>query len=252
LSINFVFIIASNKSSICQEISSALQHVIQTFPNRYSSLKQNIGADNTDNSDNNNKNKKNTCSEEYSMVVSNVTEIALLLNLSKINTILLHSDGDVALNKLGYYEQGKNETSAGISLFCEASDGIRGGFIRATGVSQIKMNREIALFSMFVASTGSKMAYTLQRFHESRTQDGVCGRVFYTWCSSVPELPETKSKSFTNIASFAHFAISAAYLFVNQFQFRYSAAKSDFEENIIQSRYLINIKINSTGFLYRF
>jgi len=59
LSINFVLIIASKKSSICQEISSALQHVIQTFPNRCSSLKQNIGGDNTDNFDNNNnKNKK--------------------------------------------------------------------------------------------------------------------------------------------------------------------------------------------------
>jgi hypothetical protein len=36
-------------------------------------------------------------------------------NLLKLNTTLLHSDGDITLNKLDYYEQGKNETSARIS-----------------------------------------------------------------------------------------------------------------------------------------
>ncbi|CAF0908994.1 unnamed protein product [Rotaria sordida] len=38
--------------------------------------------------------------------------------------MLLHSDDDGALNQLGYYEQGKNETSAGVGLFYDASDGI--------------------------------------------------------------------------------------------------------------------------------
>jgi hypothetical protein len=161
------------------------------------------------------------------LVVSNITEVGLLANLSKINTILLHSDGDVALNKLGYYEQGKNETSAGVSLFCDASDGIRSGFIRGTGVSQIKVNRPVALFNMFVASTGTKLALMLQRFYETRYQDGVFGRVFFTWCPSITELPKIKSKCFTNIPSFSHFANSVAYFFINQFQFRYTANKSD-------------------------
>ncbi|CAF3403835.1 unnamed protein product [Rotaria sp. Silwood1] len=66
------------------------------------------------------------------MIVSTCTEVGLINNLSKINTILLHPDGDVALSKLGYYEQGKNETSGGISLFCDASDGIRGVYNRGT------------------------------------------------------------------------------------------------------------------------
>ncbi|CAF4236850.1 unnamed protein product, partial [Adineta steineri] len=39
------------------------------------------------------------------------------------NTLLLPSDGDVALSKLGYYDQERNETSASVSLFCDAFDG---------------------------------------------------------------------------------------------------------------------------------
>jgi hypothetical protein len=175
-----------------------------------------------------NKIKNKSQIEEYSMVVSNITEVGLINNLSKVNTILLHGDGDVALGKLGYYEQGKNETSAGVSLFCDATDGIRDGFIRGTGVSQLKINRPVALFNMFIASTGTKTAYMLQRFHEAMIQDGVFGRVFFTWCRSISELPTTKPKCFTNIPSFAHFAHSVAYLFTNQFQFRYSAHASDF------------------------
>ncbi|UJR24352.1 hypothetical protein I4U23_005729 [Adineta vaga] len=223
---------ASNKSSICQEVSAALQSVINSFPDRYSSAKQNLNNENDDNDRNIHleKNKNKSQELEYSLVVSNTTEVALLTNLAKINTILLHSDGDVALGKLGYYEQGKNETSDGVSLFCDASDGIRGGFIRGTGVSQIKINRPVALFNMFVASTGTKLTSMLQRFHETRIQDGVFARVFFTWCQSINELPKIKSKSFTHIPSFSHFAHSVAYFFNNQFQFRYMANKSDVSE----------------------
>lgn len=224
-----VFLSASNKSSICQEVATALHSVIASFPDRYSSAKQNVNGAN-DNGDTNihvEKNKRKSQVSEYSLVVSNTTEVALLANLSKINTTLLHSDGDVALSKLGYYEQGKNETSGGVSLFCDASDGIRGGFIRGTGVSQIKIDRPVALFNMFLASTGTKLASMLQRFHETRVQDGVFGRVFYTWCPSISELPKIKSKSFTNIPSFSHFSHSVAYFFSNQFQFRYMANISD-------------------------
>ncbi|UJR38901.1 hypothetical protein I4U23_031569 [Adineta vaga] len=223
---------ASNKSSICQEVSAALQSVINSFPDRYSSAKRNPNNENDDNDQNIHmeKNKNKSQEPEYSLVVSNTTEVALLTNLAKINTILLHSDGDVALGKLGYYEQGKNETSGGVSLFCDASDGIRGGFIRGTGVLQIKINRPVALFNMFVASTGTKLTSMLQRFHETRIQDGVFGRVFFTWCQSINELPKMKSKSFTHIPSFPHFAHSVTYFFKNQLQFRYMADKADVAE----------------------
>jgi hypothetical protein len=240
------FITGSNKSSICQEVASALHAVIELFPSRYSSRTGNSSISNDDN-DNNNinkiKNKSNT--EEYSLVVSNITEVGLVNNLSKVNTMLLHSDGDVALNKLGYYEQGKNETSAGVSLFCDASDGIRGGFIRGTGVSQIQINRRVALFNMFIASTGTKIASMLQRFHETMVQDGVYGRVFFTWCPSISELPKTKSKCFTNVASFSHFTYAVAYFFTNQFQFRYSANQSDFMELNTESMYLYKYRFLS-------
>jgi hypothetical protein len=185
-----------------------------------------------------NKMKNTTNNEDYSMVVSNITEVGLINNLSKVNTMLLHSDGDVALNKLGYYEQGKNETSAGISLFCDATDGIRGGFIRGTGVSRVKINRPVALFNMFIASTGTKIAYMLQKFHETLIQDGVYGRVFYTWCPSISELPQPKSTCFTNVASFSHFAYAVAYFFTNQFQFRHSADESDFVKTNTKREYL--------------
>lgn len=165
------------------------------------------------------------------MVVSNVTEVGLINNLSKINTMLLHSDGDVALHKLGYYEQGKHETSAGISLFCDASDGLRSGFIRGTGVSQVKINRPVALFNMFIASTGTKIVHMLQKFHETLVQDGVYGRVFYTWCPSITELPQPKSTGFTNIASFSHFAYAVGCFFDNRFQFRHSTNRSDFAKS---------------------
>ncbi|CAF1527725.1 unnamed protein product [Adineta steineri] len=124
---------------------------------------------------------------------------------------LIHSDGDVALNKLGYYEQGKNEACGGVSLFCEALDGIRGGFIRGTGVTQIKINRRVALFNMFIASTGIKLATMIQRFYETYVQDGVFDRVFYTYCPTISELRKIKSKSYTNIPSFSHFSHSVAY-----------------------------------------
>jgi hypothetical protein len=219
-------------------VSAALHTVMKLFPGRYSSTTENDNINNHDNDhDNTNKIKNKSNVEEYSLVVSNITEVGLINNLSKINTVLLHSDGDVALNKLGYYEQGKNETSAGVSLFCDASDGIRDGFIRGTGVSQIKINRPVALFNMFIASTGTKIAYMLQRFHETLVQDGVYGRVFFTWCPSICELPKAKSKCFTNVASFSHFACAVAHFFINQFQFRYSTHESDFMETNTESKY---------------
>lgn len=218
--------VASNKSSICQEISLALKTICELFPGRYSSLKQQ-NVDLQDDENNNNKTKKKINNEEYSMVMSNATEVGLLNNLAKVNTVLLHADGDVALNKLGYYDQGKNETSAGVSLFCDASDGIFGGFIRGTGVSQVKIDRPVALLNMLIASTGSKLAYMLQRFYDTKDQDGVYGRVFFTWCQSISELPKAKTISFTNVPSFSHFAYAAAQFFVNQFEFRHLANKSD-------------------------
>ena len=227
-------IAASNKSSICREVSVALQTVMELFQGGYSSSKSNE-TDYNDNS-NTNRSKSKSNSEEYSMLVSNITEVGLIYNLSKINTMLLHSDGDVALNKLGYYEQGRNETSAGVSLFCDASDGIQGGFIRGTGVSQVKINRPIALFNMFIASTGTKITHMLQRFFDTKEQDGVFGRVFFTWCPSVSDLPKAKTKSFTNIASFSHFAYAVSYLFTNQFQFRYLADETDFVEQNTESK----------------
>jgi hypothetical protein len=233
-----IFIAASNKSSICQEISLALQTVIELFPGRYSSSKKNSDA-NYDDNNNVNKMKNKSYTEEYSMIISNTTEVGLLNNLSKINTMLLHSDGDVALQKLGYYDQGKNETSAGVSLFCDASDGIFGGFLRGTGVSQLKINRPVALFNMFIASTGTKTAHMLQRFYETKEQDGVYGRVFFTWCPSINELPKAKTTSFTNVASFSHFAYAAAELFTNEFQFRYLAHKSDFVKKNTESKCLL-------------
>ena len=193
-----------------------------------------------DDSDNIGLNKKKCANnvEDYSLVVSNITEVGLINNLSKINTMLLHSDGDIALHKLGYYEQGKHETSAGISLFCDASDRLRSGFIRGTGVSQVKINRPVALFNMFIASTGTKMIHMLQKFNDTLVQDGVYGRVFYTWCPSVTELPQPKSTGFTNIASFSHFAYAIACLFHNQFQFRHSTGPSDLVESNTECTYL--------------
>lgn len=200
---------------------------------------------NTDdiNNQNENKNKTKSNNDDYSLVVANITEVGLIINLSKINTLLLHPDGDVALNKLGYYEQGKNETSAGVSLFCDASDGIRGGFIRGTGVSNVKINRPVAHLSMFIASTGTKIAFMLQRFHETFVQDGVYGRVFFTWSQSISDLPKIKSKSFTNIASFSHFAYAAASLFTNKYQFRYSAHETDFIDTTTECKYLFKARL---------
>jgi hypothetical protein len=234
--LRFCFIVASNKSSICQEISLALQTVMKLFPGRYSSSKQNSDVDGDNNNMNKMKNKSNT--ENYSMVMSTSTEVGLLNNLSNVNTILLHADGDVALNKLGYYEQGRNETSAGVSLFCDASDAIFGGYIRGTGVSQVIIDRPVALFSMFVASTGTKLAHMIQRFYDTKEQDGVYGRVFFTWCQGITELPKAKTISFTNIASFSHFACAAARLFTNEFEFRHSAHKSDIAKKITESKRL--------------
>ncbi|CAF1144748.1 unnamed protein product [Adineta steineri] len=130
-----------------------------------------------------------------------------------INTLLLPSDGDVALSKLGYYDQGRNEISAGVSLFCDAFDGIFKGFIRGTGVSQMKIDCPLALFNMFVASIAIKTAHMLQRFYETNEQDGVYGRVFFTWCPTLTELPPCKTVSFTNIASFLHFTVSVSTFF---------------------------------------
>ncbi|CAF4425731.1 unnamed protein product, partial [Adineta steineri] len=109
------------------------------------------------------------------------------------NTLLLHSDDDVALSKLGYYDQGRNETSAGVSLSCDAFDGICKGFIRETGVSQIETDSPVALFNLYVASTAIKTAHMLQRFYETNEQDGVFGRVFFTWCPTLTELPPCKT-----------------------------------------------------------
>lgn len=221
--------LASNKTSICHEVSIALQAVIDLFPNRYTSGKR-VASDDGFN-ETTEKNKKYQSTSEYSMLVSNCTEIALLQNLSKVDTMLLHSDGDVALSKLGYYEQGKSETSGGVSLFCEAFDGLRAGYCRGTGVSRLKIERPIALLNFFIASTGNKLVQMLQRFHDYKEQDGVYGRVFFTWCPSISELPKAKGKSFTNIPSYSHFAHAAASLFTNKFKFRYQVHQSDIVEN---------------------
>jgi hypothetical protein len=199
---------------------------------------ENISTNGDDQNNNNaNKVKHKSNTEEYSLLVSNITEVGLVNNLSKVNTIILHPDGDVALQKLGYYEQGKNDASGGVSLFCDASDGIRGTFIRGTGVSQKTINRPVALLNMFIASTGSKLASMLQRFHETRSQDGVYGRVFFTWCPGISELPDAKSKCFTNIPSFSHFAYAVGTLFTNEFEFLYSAHESDFMAMNTQGKY---------------
>lgn len=201
------------------------------FPGRYSSIFNNENKANIDINDSSavSKTKSKLDPDEYSLMVSNVTEVGLITNLAKVNTLLIHSDGDVALNKLGYYEQGKNESAAGVSLFCDASDGLRYGFIRGTGVSQVKIERPLALFNMFIASTGTKLACMLQRFYEKHEQDGVFGRVFFTWSPTITELPTMKLTRYTNIASFTHFACTVAQLFENQFEFRYDAHKCDIE-----------------------
>ncbi|CAF4921457.1 unnamed protein product, partial [Rotaria sp. Silwood1] len=245
---------ASNKSAICHELSFALSTVIQLFPERYS-VKQEVKSS-TDNIDNNIKIESKHNVQEYSMIVSTCTEVGLINNLSKINTILLHPDGDVALSKLGYYEQGKNETSGGISLFCDASDGIRGVYNRGTGISQIKIARPVALLNMYVASTGTKVAQMLQKFYEDKQQDGVYGRVFYTWCRSISDLPNNRTKSFINIPSYSHFSCAAALLFSNKFEFRYLLDKSDlvhsetdnseFEDRLLEERQKQGVKTPST------
>jgi hypothetical protein len=240
-----LFILASNKSSICNEIGLALHNVNELFPGRYSSLYQHSDDNvNIDANGNQNQPKSKTKSNEsdYSMVLSNVTEVGLIMNLSKINTLLLHGDGDVALQKLGYYEQTKNETAAGVSLFCDASDGIRCGFIRGTGVSSIKINRPVALMSTYIASTGTKMAPMLQRLHEMPYQDGVFGRMFYTWCESITDLPKPKSTSYTNVASFSHFAYAVACFFKHVYQFRYSAHQNDFSYANEERKYILKAK----------
>ncbi|CAF1382874.1 unnamed protein product [Adineta steineri] len=71
-------------------------------------------------------------------------------------------NSDAALSKLGYYDQGRNETSAGVSLFCDALDDLFKGFIRGTGVPQMKTDCPLALFSMFVASTAIETAHMLK------------------------------------------------------------------------------------------
>lgn len=209
------------------------------YPGRYSSTFNSQSNTNVDTIDNStvSKNKSKPNPNEYSLLVSNITEVGLVNNLAKVNTLLLHADGDVALNKLGYYDQGKNESSAGVSLFCDASDGLRYGFIRGTGVSQVKIERPIALFNMFIASTGTKLATMLQRFHEKYEQDGVFGRVYFTWSPTITELSRTKLTRYTNIASFTHFACSAAKLFENRFEFRYDAHMSDIESLDIKCKW---------------
>ena len=217
-----------------------MQTVNELLPGRYSALKRDSNTD-TDTSTKSTKTKSNL--NGYALVVSNTTEVGLLSNLAKVNTMLLHADGDVALSKLGYYDQGRNETSAGVSLFCEASDEIFKGFIRGTGVSQLTIDRPVALLSMFVASTGTKIAHMLQRFHETKEQDGVFGRVFFAWCGSITELPSGKTTSFTNVASFSHFAFATAMFFTNQFQFCYSAHKTDFIKKNTEGNRLKQISI---------
>jgi hypothetical protein len=234
----FLFL-ASNKSSICREVSLALQTVIRLFPGRYSGNKRDASEfDDTKQSD---KKQKVSHDDEYSMLVSNITEVGLIKNLSKVDTMLLHADDDVALHKLGYYEQGRNETSGGVSLFCDASDGMYGGFVRGTGVTQLKINRPVALFNMFIASTGTKMASMIQRYYETKEQDGVYGRVFFTWCPSVSDLPRAKTQSYTNIASLSHFAYATASLFQNQYEFRYLAHNSDFRSKHKESKLLFTV-----------
>jgi hypothetical protein len=72
--------------------------VNELFPGRYSALKRDLNTD-TDTSTKSTKTKSNL--NGYALVVSNMTEVGLLNNLAKVNTMLLHTDGDVALNKLG-------------------------------------------------------------------------------------------------------------------------------------------------------
>ncbi|CAF0930034.1 unnamed protein product [Adineta steineri] len=172
-------------------------------------------------------NKLKSQAPEYSLVVSNITEVALLCDSSSSICVLVffyivHGFFPFVMlyGFLLSYRLRKNEACGGVSLFCEASDGIRGGFIRGTGVTQIKINRSVALFNMFIESTGTKLAAMLQRFYEKYVQDGVFGHVFYTYCPTISELSKIKSKSYTNIPSFSHFSHSVAYFFSNQYQFR--------------------------------
>ncbi|CAF3123060.1 unnamed protein product [Rotaria socialis] len=81
---------------------------------------------------------------------------------------------------------------------------------------------------MSIASTKAKMASMIQRYYETKEPYGVYGRVFFTWCSSVSDLPLAKTQSYTNIASLSHFAYATAGLFQNQYEFRYLAHTSDF------------------------
>lgn len=250
LFLSYFLILASNKSAICHEILSALQTVIKLFPGLYSSS-FNEQSNNNDNINNSNANKSKTKpnTDEYSLIVSNITEVGLLNNLAKTNTILVHPDGDVSLSKFGYYEQGKSETSAGVSLFCDASDGIREGFYRGTGVSQVKIERPVALFNMFIASTGTKLAYMLQRFYERHEQDGVYGRVFFSWCPTVTDLPTPTLTRFTNIASFSHFSYATAAFFQRHFEFRYDACKADIEALDIDGQITFFLTISFDCFL---
>lgn len=155
--------------------------------------------------------------------------------------MLLHADGDVALHKLGNYEQGRSKTSGGVSLFCDASDGMYGGFMRETGVSQLKINRPVALFSMFIGKDRKKLASMIQRYYETKEQDGVYGRVFFTWCPNVLDLPRAKTQSYTNIASLLHFTYATASLFQNKYEFRYLANNSDFHNEHKESKLLFTV-----------
>jgi len=139
--------------------------------------------------------------EEYSMVVSNITEVGWFHNPVASFRWRYTKES----TRLSWTRQ-KWNISRFYSLSCNASDGIYATFIRGTSISQIKMDRPAALSNMFKARTETKSSYMLQQFYETMRLDGVFGCIFFLCCPNISDLSIAETKYLKNATSLPHLA----------------------------------------------
>ncbi len=218
--------LGSNKSYLANEIIYALKILDDTYPGIYSNRQTS-----NDTETNEEPPKKKQKIDSWSFLVSSITEAALSKYTNYTDVMLINPDGDNALKLLSYYEPNTVNGAPGVSWFCNAYDGIEPGTNRVTGVESSSNERDRpSKMSIYVASTGKKLSIPIMKMVEETSNDGVHGRVWYTYNNTVRRLPDILIQKQVSLPNFSHIALGCHSFFQNRIiEFRYGLYRSDFD-----------------------
>ncbi|CAF2843321.1 unnamed protein product [Rotaria sp. Silwood2] len=218
---------ASNKSYLANELIYALKTLDNKYPTVYSNRRMMDDIDHNEEQPN-----KKQKIESWSFLASSMTEAALSKTTNFTDAMVVNPDGDSALKNFSYYEPNTNGSAQGVSCFCNSFDGIEPGSGRVTGV-ELSMNDRVrpSKLTMYIASTGRKLAIPLMKMANEGGNDGIYGRVWYTYTNTVYELPDVLIEKQVSLPNLTHIAIACHQLFQSRtIEFRYGLFRSDLDD----------------------